>query len=182
MWTLVKPFLVLLSVALNGAFLAAWMVRAVPGHPPAEVTTNEEDCCLIRKIGASEAQARELRPRLIDYRNACQSQCREITAHRRELIDLLAAGRDRAAIQAKQEEILAGHRQMQDLVVNHLLALKASLTPQQQSKLFQLLRQQCGCSEGSHQADRTGDPSDCAETRPGSPTNGGSSAILQGRS
>jgi Spy/CpxP family protein refolding chaperone len=58
------------------------------------------------------------------------------------MIDLIAAAQpDRQAIAAKQEEILAGQRKMQELVIGQLLAEKQVLTPQQQKELFDLLRQ-----------------------------------------
>jgi len=61
---------------------------------------------------------------------------------RGQLIDLIEApDTDRQVIAAKQQEILAGQRQMQELVIGQLLAEKQVLTPQQQKELFDLLHQ-----------------------------------------
>jgi Spy/CpxP family protein refolding chaperone len=63
------------------------------------------------------------------------------------MIDLIASTRpDRQAIAAKQDEILAGQRKMQELVIEQLLSEKQVLTPQQQKDLFDLLRQRGGCA------------------------------------
>lgn len=146
MWGVVKPLLVLLSVALNGAFVAAWLGQAVPA-----ATRRPGDCndgaALLRKIGVSEAQLREIEPRLTAFRTACQAQCQAINRRRRELLDLLAAAEpDRDAIRAKQKEILDGQRQVEELVVEQLLEERTLLTPPQRKALFDLIRTRCGCA------------------------------------
>jgi Spy/CpxP family protein refolding chaperone len=53
---------------------------------------------------------------------------------------------DREAIGAKQEEVFAGQRRMQELVISHLLSQKKALTQEQQKRLFEMLRRQSGCA------------------------------------
>jgi len=142
-----KPLLILLSVALNGAFAVTWLCQIATGGAACPELPAEE-CPLARQLGASPSQWQQLEPHLTAFCRAAQGLCRQINRQQRELIDLLAADPpDRAAIRGKQEEILAGQRQMQELVVEHLLAQKALLTPQQQRTFFDLIRLRCGCTE-----------------------------------
>jgi HEAT repeat protein len=70
----------------------------------------------------------------------------QATRARLELLDLLAAPEpDMKTIVVKQEEILAGQRRMQELVIKHILAEKELLTPEQLKELFNLLRQRSRC-------------------------------------
>jgi Spy/CpxP family protein refolding chaperone len=149
MWAVAKSLLVLLSLAVNGAFVAAWVLHTAPAASPAEETPKVEgECPLRRQLEANDAQWQEIEPRLTAFRAACTGQCREITRLRKELIELIAADKpDLKAIHAKQGQILEGQRKMQELVVEHLLAAKQVLTPKQQGTLFKLIRIQCGCPE-----------------------------------
>ena len=65
------------------------------------------------------------------------------------MIELLAAAEmDQNAVRRQQEKILVGHRRMQDMVLEHLLAEKNVLNDEQETKLFALLRRQAGCGAG----------------------------------
>jgi Spy/CpxP family protein refolding chaperone len=87
-----------------------------------------------------------LEPRLTEFQQASRSLYEEIQRRRAELIDLVAAAQtDREAIAAKQEEIRAGQRRMQELVVAQLLAEKEVLTVEQREKLFDMIRRHSGC-------------------------------------
>jgi Spy/CpxP family protein refolding chaperone len=148
MWTKVRPLLVLLSLAFNLAFVAIWVVHALP----ARVSFGEEGgdtiwCPLHRHLGVTEGQWRQMEPQLIAFQRSAQAVCTEIDRARGELIDLIAApAPDREAIRAKQEEVLAGQRHMQELAIGHLLAEKEALTAEQQRQLFDMLQQQSGCA------------------------------------
>jgi Spy/CpxP family protein refolding chaperone len=144
LWKL-KPLFVLLSFALNGAVVATWVTQKYQSGPCPQAE-QAGPCPLRQKIGASDEQWCRLEPRLTEFREACHCCCRDINRQRRELVELLAQPQaDRAAIRAKQEEILKGQRQMEELVVDHLLADKEVLSPEQQRVLFDLLRTRCGC-------------------------------------
>jgi Spy/CpxP family protein refolding chaperone len=72
---------------------------------------------------------------------------------RSALLDLLAAEHtDREAIAAKQAEILNGQREMQKQIIAHLLAEKQFLTPEQSTRLFQMMRRRSGCASGANAA------------------------------
>ena len=160
MWRNARILLIILSLGLNIGFGAMWIghVLAARATPP-QRPDNEDPvwCPLHRQLGVSLEQWREIEPRWQEFRKSSQPICQSVTALRQEMIALVAAPEpDRKAIQLKQDEILAGQRKMQDLVVENLLAEKKSLTPDQQAKLFALLRSQTGCSGGGPAPNSTG--------------------------
>ena len=146
MWKKTAPLLVILSVALNLAFIGVWGAHVIRehGHHGTWFTDRHSDgiwCPLHRKLGADQAQWKQIEPKLVEFRKAAQPILQDDAQKRGELIDLLAAAQpDRQAIAAKQEEILAGQRKMQELVITQLLTEKQVLTTQQQKQLFDLLR------------------------------------------
>ena len=150
MWKKLRPLLILLSVALNVAFVVIWAAHAVPTHLRAWRGPAHEEgvwCPLHRRLGATEAQWRKIEPRLAEFQNSARTVCDELNRARGEMIDLIAAPEpDREAIRAKQEEILAGQRRMQQLVIENLLTEKQLLRPEQQEQLFQMMRSRSGCA------------------------------------
>ena len=150
MWKKIRPLLILLSVALNVAFVVFWAAHALPAHFRGRSWASDEEgvwCPLYRRLGAREAQWREIEPRLVEFQKSAGVVCAEVSRAHGEMIDLIAAPEpDREAIRAKQEDILAGQRRMQELVINHLLSEKKFLTQEQQQQLFRMLRQQSGCA------------------------------------
>jgi Spy/CpxP family protein refolding chaperone len=148
MWKKIAPLLIVLSVALNIAFIGVWAVHATWAHWCADGTYHGEVWCpLHRRLKVTDEQWRQIEPRIAEFRRRSQAICAEMNRLRTELIDLIAADEpDRQAIAARQEQIRAGQQQMQELVVEHLLAEKEALTPQQQEELFNLLRRRSGCA------------------------------------
>lgn len=147
MWKKITPLLILLSVALNLAFVGIWTAHAISA--PMRGRTHEKGiwCPLHRKLGATEAQWREIEPRLIEFQRSARAVCNEVNRVRGEVIDLVAMpSPDMDAIRAKQEEILAGQRRMQRLVIEHLLAEKKLLDENQQRRLFDMLRSRSACA------------------------------------
>jgi Spy/CpxP family protein refolding chaperone len=146
----VKPWFLLLSLALNVAFIVSFASHALfASSTPAVKPQAAGDCCteLKQKIGATDLQWEKLQPKLAEFRENCGQICREICERRQELIDLVAEpGANPDAIRTKQNQILTGQRQIQELIVEHLLSTKEFLTPQQQKSLFNLIRSRCGCS------------------------------------
>ncbi len=92
-------------------------------------------------------QWQQIEPRLRQFQSSVGEDCQQIELTRAEVIDLLAAEQpDLNAVRAKQDDILAAKRTMQDKVAAHLLAEKGILTIQQQQRLFQRLRDRTGCA------------------------------------
>jgi Spy/CpxP family protein refolding chaperone len=151
MWKRIAPLLIVLSVALNLAFVGTWVahiIREHAHHGAWFVDKHNETiwCPLHRKLGTDQQQWKQIEPTLAEFRKSSQAICEEVNRKRQEMIDLIAVSQpDRQAIAAKQEEILAGQRKMQELVIGQLLAEKQVLNAQQQKELFDLLRQRNGC-------------------------------------
>lgn len=149
----IRRWLVILSVALNAAFIAAWGVHRIPGGLRCPLRRvhhaggKEVSCPLHAWLGSTDVQRREIEESLQRFRASSRPLCAEINRHRLELIDLLAAPQlDRSAIHAKQEQILAGQRGMQERVIQHLLDMKGSLAPDQREVLFRMLRERSDCA------------------------------------
>jgi Spy/CpxP family protein refolding chaperone len=145
-----------LSVALNLGFAGVWAAQTVrsdavrrffqcPGGHAAG-GSGTVWCPLHRELGVTNEQWQRLEPRLAQFHQTAQAVCRQTQAKRAELVDLIAAGTDRTAIAARQEEILAGQRRMQELVIEQLRAEKEVLTAEQQRKLFDMIRAHSGCT------------------------------------
>jgi len=138
--------LIILSVGLNVAFVAAWLMRRMP-IGGGGCHGNPDGCSMHVRLGATEPQWREMEARLTSFRESSKPLCAEIQRYRLEMLNLVAAPEpDRAAIRAKQEQIIEGQRQMQEKVIEHLTGLAATLTPEQRKKLFDLLRERSQCA------------------------------------
>ena len=152
MWKRVWPVLGIASVALNVAFIgvsAAQVIRARSGRMETcepRPGQGEVWCPLHRRLGVTPEQWSRIEPRLLNFRKDVPAACQDVSRKRAELIDLLSAPRpDRQAIAAKQEEILAGQRRVQGLVIEFLLTDREVLTPEQQKELFDLMRKRSAC-------------------------------------
>jgi len=150
-----KPLLVVLSVALNLAFVGAWLAYAAASRMGSQETRCEPGdsetvwCPLHRELNVTAEQWEKIEPRLREFRTSADAICRQIGQLRAEMIDLLAVPQpDLGAVKAKQEEIFAGQRRMQGLVVEQLVSEKKVLTAEQQQRLFDMLRRQSGCGRG----------------------------------
>jgi Spy/CpxP family protein refolding chaperone len=155
MWHSSKRFLIVGSVALNLAFVGVWLAHAIPavldseGAAAPPKTTGPIWCPLHRQLNVSSEQWEQIEPRLKEFRESAQSVCKHVNKLRREMLELIALPTpEREAIAAKQEEIRAGQRKMQGLVIDHLLAEKEILTAEQEERLFALIREHSGCDRG----------------------------------
>jgi Spy/CpxP family protein refolding chaperone len=141
-----KTLLVLLSVTLNVAFVASWGWRAMRAAPESLAGSSSTSALsLHQRLELTPEQRRELEPRLEEFRKETAATFARIDRNRGEMLELLAASQpDPERIRAKQQEIQADQRQCQERLIAHLLAEKQVLSPDQQRKYFDLLRQQPG--------------------------------------
>jgi len=151
-----KPLLIILSVAVNVAFVGVWLAFAAAPRMRWQETSCEPGnretvwCPLHRELNCTPEQWEKIEPRLRDFRIAADAICQEIGQCRMQIIDLLADQEpDLSAVKATQESILAGQRRMQTLVVEQLTYEKSVLTSQQQQRLFDLLRSRSGGNRGA---------------------------------
>jgi Spy/CpxP family protein refolding chaperone len=146
MWKKTRLYLIVASVALNMAFVATWIAHATVSHAHPDETGRQETehtiwCPLHRELGVTGEQWAQIEPRLREFQAAVMELCQDVNAKRLEVIDLIDAEEPLPeTIRARQNEILATKRSIQDLVANHLLAEKRILTPEQQQRLFEMLR------------------------------------------
>jgi Spy/CpxP family protein refolding chaperone len=154
MWNNLRKPLFALSVGLNLAFIAMWLVHSLSAPDDAGGLSRPEiegavPSAIHREIGVTEEQWRKIEPLVLDFREKAGKQRQKISALRGQLMDLLTIPEvDKAAIQEKQEEILEGQRRMQNLVIDHLLKEKELLSPEQGKKLMQSLCEQCRHDSG----------------------------------
>lgn len=150
MWKKIAPLLIVLSVALNIAFISVWAVHAARAHWPTKGNGDGEIWCpLHRRLNMTDEQWREIEPGLVKFQESARGVCDEVNRLRCEMIDLIAASdADPEAIRAKQEEIFAAQKRLQELVIERLVTEKQLLKPEQQRQLFQMMRSRFGC--GGH--------------------------------
>jgi len=145
-----KTLLVLLSVALNVAFVGGWVARAIQAKHEKKVVQSIEGThagmpLFYEQVGVTAQQWQQIHPQLDAFRASALAVFERINGRRQELLALLAAPQaDRVAIAEKQKEIRAAQTEMQNLVIAHVLAEKESLTPAQRQKYFDLLTQRSG--------------------------------------
>jgi Spy/CpxP family protein refolding chaperone len=150
MWNRIRKPLLALSLGLNLAFVAIWLAHSIPSWTTGQKVTktiaghSAVPSLLHREIGVTPDQWERIEPIILDFREKAEKQRRMITSLRGQLMDLLVMPDvDETAIRSKQEEILAGQRRMQNLVIDHLLKEKELLSPDQAKKLLQSLCEQC---------------------------------------
>ena len=149
MWKKIAPMLIVLSVALNVAFIGVWAFQTVRSRWPAGYIEDHGKiwCPLHRHLNVTDEQWHRIEPRMKEFLRNSQDLCKDINRLRGEMIDLIAAAEpDRQAIAAKQEQIRAGQQRMQQLVIEHLLAEKQVLTAEQQKELFDMIRRRSTCA------------------------------------
>lgn len=148
----IKPLLVILSVALNLAFVGVWIAYAAASRLESSAVPCEPGdrntvwCPLHRQLNVTQEQWQRIEPRLREFRTSADAICQQIGQRRTEIINLLAVAEpDLASVKAKQEEILASQRKMQALVIEQLMDEKEVLTTDQEQRLFDMLRHRSGC-------------------------------------
>lgn len=149
------PLIFIFSLALNLVCLVFLGANALQSSEPAVSGTApmscERECSLHQTLGTDPSSQEALKPLLESFgRERCRI-CRQIDSARAELIEALAVPQpDMTLIAAKQVMILEGQKQMQELIVNQILAEKAHLSPEQQEKLFGVFRSSCRCAQGEN--------------------------------
>jgi Spy/CpxP family protein refolding chaperone len=150
MWNNLRKPLLALSLGLNAAFIAVWLAHSVPGLITGQRASKEiaehaaVSSTFHREIGVTPEQWEQIEPYIRQFRENTRGQRQTMGSLRGELLELLAAPvLDEKAIRSKQEEILAGQRRMQNLVIEHLLREREILSPNQVERLMQALCEQC---------------------------------------
>jgi Spy/CpxP family protein refolding chaperone len=162
----------MLSISLNVAFIAVWMMHSfffcqtVPGQTDGTSMESASMPPLYRDLGLAPEQWKRIEPQAKTFREQTTLQRKAIQTLQERMLTLMAATPvDMSAIKAKQKEILAERNQMHGLVIDHLLTVKGILTPEQQKTMFTIIRRQCleSCPPGDVYSTKRGSPQSMKE-------------------
>jgi Spy/CpxP family protein refolding chaperone len=99
------------------------------------------DPAIRQQVGITDEQATTMRKQELDFRKTEIRGRADVEIRRIELKDLLAADKpDRAAINAKLQEISAAQLSQQKSAIDYRLTMRDAITPAQREKLRQLMR------------------------------------------
>ena len=77
MWKRIGPLLIVLSVAMNVAFIGVWATHAIGSHWPVERADDHGKvwCPLHRRLNVTDEQWRKIEPRMVEFRQASKALC-----------------------------------------------------------------------------------------------------------
>lgn len=138
--------ILIVSISLNLAFMGAWSIHrfgdwrnpSIENHR--QSTPSAGMSSFHQELGVTAKQWDQLEPLLLQFRHVTIGQRQEIMKLREQLFKLLGSSPvDEQAIKEKQEQLLAGQRRMQNIVMGHILQEKEILTESQSTELIQKL-------------------------------------------
>ena len=102
------------------------------------------DPSIRKQVGITDEQAGTIRKQELDFRKTEIRGRADLEVKRIDLKDLLAADKpDRAAINAKLQEISAAQLSLQKSSIDYRLNMRDAITPEQREKIRQLMRNRC---------------------------------------
>jgi Spy/CpxP family protein refolding chaperone len=108
-------------------------------------------------VGITDEQAATIRKQELDFRKTEIRGRADLDVKRIDLKDLLAADKpDRAAINAKLQEISAAQLSLQKSSIDYRLSTRDAITPAQRDKLRQVMRDRWQRGGGPGRAGRQG--------------------------
>jgi Spy/CpxP family protein refolding chaperone len=115
------------------------------------------DPSIRQQVGITDEQAATIRKQELDFRKTEIRGRADLDVKRIDLKDLLAADKpDRAAINAKLQEISAAQLSLQKSSIDYRLSMRDAITPAQRDKLRQVMRDRWQRGGGPGRADRQG--------------------------
>jgi Spy/CpxP family protein refolding chaperone len=144
-------FIMVCSLVLNIAFVTIWTAHAVPRHFMKHcqygcAESLHQKCPMQKALALSDSQWTLLHPKIESIREMTSGLYRELAKNRTALVDELEkTPTDSAALFACRERIITCQKNIQALVVNHLLEEKKMLTPEQQRRFFSAIRSNMSC-------------------------------------
>jgi Spy/CpxP family protein refolding chaperone len=110
-----------------------------------------------QQVGITDEQAATIRKQAADFRKTAIRDRADLEVQRIDLKQLLAADKpDRAAINAKLQEISAAQLSLQESAIDYHLTMRDAITPAQREKLRQLMRDRWRDGRGPWGADGPG--------------------------
>jgi len=135
-----RTLAIIFSVVLNLVFVGSYVYYRSGLLPPAGRQADHA-LPLYEHLDLSREQLARFGPLRNSFHAFVDEQGRKIKAKQLELAGLLAQENpDRPTIDSTQEEIQALQRQMQVMVIDHLLEESTILTPEQRQKFFELIK------------------------------------------
>jgi Spy/CpxP family protein refolding chaperone len=111
------------------------------GHRHSGFARLLNDPAIRQQVGITDEQAATIRKQELDFRKTEIRGRADVEVKRLELKDLLTADKpDRAAINAKLQEISAAQLSQQKSAIDYRLTMRDAITPAQREKLRQLMR------------------------------------------
>jgi Spy/CpxP family protein refolding chaperone len=111
------------------------------GHRQSGFARLLNDPAIRQQVGITDEQAATIRKQQLDFRKTEIRGRADVEIRRVELKNLLAADKpDRAAINAKLQEISAAQLSVQKSAIDYRLTLRDAITPAQREKLRELMR------------------------------------------
>jgi len=115
------------------------------------------DPSIRQQVGITDEQAATIRKQELDFRKTEIRGRADVEVKRIDLKDLLAADKpDRAAINAKLQEISAAQLSLQKSAIDYRLTMRDAITPAQREKLQQAMRDRWQRGGGRDRAGRQG--------------------------
>jgi hypothetical protein len=154
-------FIVVCSLVFNAVFISMWMVHAVPRHfmkycPCRSEKNLQVQCPLQKALSLSDSQWNQLHPGIESVRETTSGLYREMEKNRAALVnELEKTPIDSAALSACKERIIVCQKNIQALVINHILEEKKMLTQEQQKRFFNAIRSNMSCAVGPGMAGMT---------------------------
>jgi Spy/CpxP family protein refolding chaperone len=143
MFEKIKPYLVILSIGLNIAFVSIWLFYA---YPPAwfygyKSFKSGGHNFYRQRLNVSEEQWEKLKPELDSFFERVKQQRERLFSARKELLLLLASEDSTPQdVEAKKKEIVELHSELQDIFIAHARTHREVLNPEQCNRFFKMLR------------------------------------------
>jgi Spy/CpxP family protein refolding chaperone len=115
------------------------------------------DPSIRQQVGITDEQAATIRKQELDFRKTEIRGRADLEVKRLDLKDLVASDKpDRAAINAKLQEISAAQLSLQKSSIDYRLSMRDTITPAQREKLRQVMRDRWQRGGGPGRAGRQG--------------------------
>lgn len=112
---------------------------------------------LYESLGLSESQLSQVKPLARTFHGSLEEMTGEMSDKRDQLVDLLSQERvDHDRLESVRTQMAAIQGRIEREVISHLLSFKEVLTPEQQSRFFNLMRYSLDQGQGPWFSENTG--------------------------
>ena len=137
-------FTLVCSVALNFGFVGVYVHNTLnrpQAMAPRECPFTSEHTHLYATLGLDKTQLERMEPLARDFHEKIRTTGGQIIEQRNKLVDAMAREDvNMSTIDAIHQSIATRQTAMQQLVVGHILDMKAIMTPEQRERFFSAMR------------------------------------------